>query len=115
MAGISRLFCFEYFSPSRPGERHRRIFCEDQGRCEITSVGGYGSRRSPGRRWSSALVVTKFGDVRALPGRQQARPGVEIELGAGVGDVEIAHGQLADTVRRRERRILNLLHAQALR
>ncbi len=28
---------------------------------------------------------------------------VEIELGAGIGDVEVAHGQLADAVRRRER------------
>ena len=39
--------------------------------------------------------------------------GVGHQLGAGVGDVEIAHGELADAVARREGG-LGLLHAEAL-
>src|SRR3954453_3533201 len=67
------------------------------------------------KRERSTLVAIQLRDVRALLGGQQAGLGVEIELGAAIGDVEIAHGELADAIPRRERRILDLLHAQPLR
>src|SRR5690242_15894287 len=45
----------------------------------------------------------------------QAVRGVELELLARVGDVEVAHGELADAVERAEGGALGPLHAQALR
>src|SRR5689334_5221930 len=57
-----------------------------------------------------------FGELqgRASAGRPQ-QTGLQIEqkLVAGVGDVEVAHGELADTVLRREHR-LALLHGEPL-
>ena len=41
--------------------------------------------------------------------------GVQLELGAGVGDVEVAHRQLADPVGRPERGGLHALHRQLVR
>ena len=38
--------------------------------------------------------------------------GVDLELGAAVGDVEVAHGQLADPVERAEGGVLDALHRQ---
>src|SRR4051795_11791259 len=43
------------------------------------------------------LVAIEFEDLRAVPLREQACICIEIKLGAGIGDVEIAHCQLADT------------------
>ena len=51
-------------------------------------------------------------NVRAFAHRQQAGVGVNAQLGAGVHDVQIAHGQLADAVERAERRVFHLFHAQ---
>ena len=52
--------------------------------------------------------------ARAIPQRNQPGPGVDAQLGAGIGDVEVAHGELADAVRRRERRVVHLFHGEAL-
>jgi hypothetical protein len=41
--------------------------------------------------------------------------GVRLELGARVGDVEVAHRELADPVGRPEGRVLGPLHRQLLR
>ena len=38
--------------------------------------------------------------------------GVQLELGAGVGDVEVAHGELADPVGRAEGGVLGALHRE---
>ena len=38
---------------------------------------------------------------------------VDAEFGAGVGDVEVAHGELADAVERGERGVFDFFHAQA--
>ena len=40
---------------------------------------------------------------------------VDVELGAGVVDVEVAHRQLADAVERAEGGVLDALHRQPLR
>ena len=40
---------------------------------------------------------------------------VDAEFGAGVGDVEVAHGELADAVKRGERGVFDFFHAQAFR
>ena len=40
-----------------------------------------------------ALVVTKFEDVGAFPAREQACLAVEIQLGAGIGDIEKLFGR----------------------
>src|SRR5580692_7954288 len=61
------------------------------------------------------LVAFDPGNRRALPDRDQTGFCVDTELGPGVSDVEVAHGQLADTIGRCERRVLHLLHAQPLR
>ncbi len=45
----------------------------------------------------------------------QAQPRILLELGAGVGDVEVAHGQLADPVDRTEGRVVGALHGQLVR
>jgi hypothetical protein len=37
--------------------------------------------------------------VLAFARRQQAGVGVDAQFGASVGDVEVAHGQLADPIR----------------
>src|SRR5579863_29051 len=49
-----------------------------------------------------------------LTRRQQARLRVDAQFVARIGDVEVAHRQLADAVARRERRS-DLLHRQAFR
>ena len=41
--------------------------------------------------------------------------GVQLELGARVGDVEVAHRELADPVGRAERGVLGALHRQLVR
>src|SRR5689334_13312819 len=40
---------------------------------------------------------------------------VELELGAGVGDVEVTHGELTDPVRRAEGGGLDALHGEPVR
>ena len=45
----------------------------------------------------------------------QAEPGVLLEPGAGVGDVEVAHGQLADAVGRPEGGVLGPFHGELVR
>ena len=47
---------------------------------------------------SLLAVAFQFVDVRAVASRQQAGVGVDAQFGAGVADVEVAHGQLADAV-----------------
>src|SRR5579883_2944855 len=64
---------------------------------------------------ASILVALEPQNRRALADRDQARVGIDIQLGAGVGDVEVAHGELADAVGRREGCVLHLFHAQPLR
>src|SRR5437763_6348877 len=64
---------------------------------------------------TSALVALEPEDLRAFAARQQTRIRVELQLGPRVGDVEIAHGELADAVGRREGCVLDLLHAEPLR
>src|SRR3954466_5300611 len=64
---------------------------------------------------ASALVALQPEDLRAFAAGQQARVAVELQLGAGIVDVEIAHGELTDAIGRRERRVLDLLHAEPLR
>src|SRR6266545_3711539 len=41
-------------------------------------------------------------DQLRVSGADHAQPGVLLELGARVGDVEVAHGELADPVQRAE-------------
>ena len=54
-----------------------------------------------------------WGISLAFAQREEAGFGIGEELFPGVGNIEIAHGELADAVTRRERGI-SLLHAQAL-
>src|SRR5690606_26079778 len=51
-------------------------------------------------------------EERGLAGADHAEPGVLLQPGAGVGDVEVAHGELADPVHRAERRVLRALHRE---
>ena len=60
------------------------------------------------------VVVGQAGQGGAGALGEQTGTGVDAQLVAGVDDVEVAHGELADAVGRRERRVLDLLHAQAL-
>ena len=46
---------------------------------------------------------------------EHADAGVVLQLGPGVGDVEVAHGQLADPVGRAERGVLGPLHGELVR
>src|SRR5581483_9420906 len=64
---------------------------------------------------ASILVALEPQYRRALAHRYQPRLRIDIQLGAGVGDVEIAHGELADAIGRREGSVLHLFHAQPLR
>src|ERR1700676_4073668 len=64
---------------------------------------------------SSALVAIELEDVGAFADREQACLCVEMQLGAAIGDVEVAHVQLADTFGWRERHLVHLLHGQPLR
>src|SRR3954468_4808139 len=64
---------------------------------------------------ASALVVLELEYLRAFAARQQARVAVELQLGAGIVDVEVAHGELTDAICRRKRCVLDLLHAERLR
>src|SRR5258708_36271959 len=51
-------------------------------------------------------------DQRRVPAAEHAEARVLLQLGTGVGDVEVAHGQLANPVRWPERRVLHPLHRQ---
>src|SRR3984957_15258319 len=50
-----------------------------------------------------------------MPAAEHAEARVLLQLGPGVGDVEVAHGELADPVRGPERRVLHPLHRQLVR
>src|SRR5690606_36379782 len=61
-----------------------------------------------------ASVLAELEHVGAVATGQQAAARVDAELGARVGDVQVAHGELANAVQRREGRVFDLLHRQAL-
>ena len=53
------------------------------------------------------IAVTQLRQYRTFAQRQQAALRVDAEFGAGVGDVEVAHGELADAVERGERGVFD--------
>ncbi len=55
------------------------------------------------RQGSLLAAAVQLVDVWAFACRQQTGVGVDAQFGAGVGDVEVAHGQMADAVERAER------------
>ena len=59
------------------------------------------------------LAAIELGHFTAVAQREEAGFGIGEELIAGVGDVEIAHGELADAVARGEGGY-GLLHTEAL-
>src|ERR1035438_6075467 len=83
----------------------------ESGRCTFLRVGVRWSRYS----LSLFLVfgAVQSGHFAAFAEGEEAGRGVGHELGAGVCDVEVAHGELADAVARREGGF-GLLHAEAL-
>ena len=73
---------------------------------------GLAAIRSPPPASSSPNRVAVLDEHLALVERLG---GVQLELGARVGDVEVAHGELADPVGRAERGVLGALHRQLVR
>ena len=68
--------------------------------------------------WFAALfliAVTQLRQYRTFAQRQQAALRVDTQFGAGIGDVEVAHSELADAVERGERGVFDFFHAQAFR
>src|SRR5262245_60242019 len=53
-------------------------------------------------------------ELEQTAGAERSDVAVDVELGAGVLDVEVAHRQLTDAIEWTEGRVLDLLHAQAL-
>ena len=86
-------------TPSPPGPARRR-------RVQPAARGvGRDRLGAAGLEVSHEVLVTR--DELALRG-------IQLELGAGVGDVEVAHGQLADPVDGAEGRALGALHRELL-
>jgi hypothetical protein len=57
----------------------------------------------------------QLADEHLVAADELALRGIQLELGARVGDVEVAHGQLADPVDRAEGGVLDALHRQLVR
>src|ERR1017187_1197798 len=75
-----------------------------------------GSRRRPCSPETDdlfGLVADQLQQITATAQRQQPGFGVDAQLLARVHDVQVAHGELADAVGGRERRVFHLFHAQA--